>query len=425
MMCLLPLLLAITLLAVAHPFVLVDVNDADLLLSDVITCHYELYASGLYPVQKTFNVSREQANDVFARPPQARGIERFAVKDVSRMDRMGHMVVGCDERGDYKEYLTHMGRHRSFNVSLVIAPVRLPRERVCLEVMIRQGLIDVFVPFRVETELNLTRHSAIGDIQTALGTPFIMPDRATIEMLSDKNNFATWMHTHGFGDYLPRSYRDLNSVAFPAVVKSSGGEFGIGTSIVHDAAQLRRAAAGIRPENLIIQEAVTGREDVSFYYVARKGRLLSAFCGLFFTDADVFVRGVSNAIPRMNTFKCTDLDAHSPFFDVMEAIVRDSGYNGFGCFDLKLVASHQNNTRVHFPIASLVKRLHRTSILSLSTDFAKRFPYQHSNVDPLVLPVVFELNTRVCANVATNSAIFNAMIRTYMSALSTEEARSS
>ena len=60
-------------------------------------------------------------------------------------------------------------------------------------------------------------------------------------------------------------------------------------------------------------------------------------------------------------------------------------------------------------------------ILAAATmDSATRSPYQHNITNPIILPVIFGLNTRVFASKSINSGNFKAMIHASMSSLSKE-----
>ena len=399
-----------------YPFVLVDPGLADTYISQGFECQFDALHTGR-AVQKghSFIVNSTTADRAFSRPDRR--------MDTKRMYEVGssgeHVVAAIEARSDWMTFFYRLTSKSANKISLMAVNIRADAGRMCLEIMIREGMVDVVIPLSVQSELNLTMYHSLKHIEQTLSTPIIMPDRHTIEMLSDKNNFTTWMHEHGYGDYVPRTFRNLESITYPSIVKHSGGEFGVGTSIVHNITALEAVISKLDPRNVVIQEAITGLYDLSLYFMARRGRLVATFCGIFPGASEIFVRGVTNAAPEMNTFKCTDMDAISPFFDVMQSIVRDAEYNGGGCFDLKVVKSNKDGTRSPFSVLNSITKLPRSSLQSIESDFTRRapFPALNDNDDVSILPIIFELNNRICANFVTNPDVFHAMIRTYLASV--------
>ena len=391
-----------------HPFVLVDKVIAETYITQGFDCRFDALHSGRAAVKnRSFIVNSTVADRAFSRPQ--RNMDTHHLNTIGSSDV--HIVAAIEERSDWAFFFNRLSATVANKISLMAVNMREEVGRMCLEIMIREGMVDVVIPLTVGSELSFTKYHTLDHIEQALATPFLMPARSTI----DKNNFTAWMRLHGYGDYVPRSFSDLESVTYPSIVKHSGGEFGIGTTIVYNITSLKAAVGKLIPQNVLIQEAITGQYDLSFYFIARQGRLLSTFCGIFPAQSDVFVRGVTNAAPNMDVFRCTDLDAISPFFDVMQSILRDSRYNGGGCFDLKVVKSMSDGSRSPVSVVDNITRYDRSSLASLESDFSKRKPYATADSkEDTVIPIIFELNNRICANIVTNSLLFNAMIRAYL-----------
>lgn len=138
---------------------------------------------------------------------------------------------------------------------------------------VRRHDIDLFVPIIVEREfLPLDEHRADFD---ALDCRLWVPSRDVVLTTGDKLAFAGFLERIGIEGPPTYAYSNsLEGVRFPAYVKPRSGSGSVGTLRVESAAAMHEAARG-RSE-LIVQEAVEGREFTVDAFAAEPGRVVAA-----------------------------------------------------------------------------------------------------------------------------------------------------
>ena len=208
-----------------------------------------------------------------------------------------------------------------------------PAEYLCFEVLAAEGRFDAFMPFNTDTEAKLASKYSLYELEGLFGMPFIMPDRTIVEVFSNKSQFASWMREHGFGRFVPETFRTAAEATFPCLVKATNGIFGEGISIVRSAGELRAAIAA-QKGSYLIQEAILGPVELVVIFAARKGQMLGTTCGYKTQNTSLFVN--TQTTGKGGGFRCLDLETYVPVLDLTREIVKEADYNGFGCLNFKV-----------------------------------------------------------------------------------------
>jgi carbamoyl-phosphate synthase large subunit len=137
----------------------------------------------------------------------------------------------------------------------------------------RRLKIDLLVPLIVESEF-LPLDDAREDFET-IGCRLVLPAREIVVRAGDKLEFARYLHAIGVPGPATRAYSPGMTVErFPVYLKPRRGSGSVGTSRV-ESAQTLHEAAGTRSD-LIVQEAVDGREFTVDCFAAEPGRVVAA-----------------------------------------------------------------------------------------------------------------------------------------------------
>jgi carbamoyl-phosphate synthase large subunit len=138
---------------------------------------------------------------------------------------------------------------------------------------VRHLAIDLFVPIIVEREfLPLAERRA--DFEE-LGCRLWVPPVDVVLTAGDKLAFAHFLRRIGVDGPDTREYAPtMQGVRFPAYLKPRRGSGSIGTFRVENETALREAARG--RSDLIVQEAVDGREFTVDAFAAEPGRVVAA-----------------------------------------------------------------------------------------------------------------------------------------------------
>ena len=142
----------------------------------------------------------------------------------------------------------------------------------CLEAA-RKLEIDLFVPIIVEREfLPLIEHArAFQDAGCRLWTP----SKDVILTTGDKLAFAAFLERIGIAGPATVEYSEnVENVHFPAYLKPRRGSGSVGTLRVENATGLHEAARG--RSDLIVQQAVEGREFTIDAFASEPGRVVAA-----------------------------------------------------------------------------------------------------------------------------------------------------
>lgn len=156
--------------------------------------------------------------------------------------------------------------------------VQLPRAsdpdfgRACVAA-VKSLKIDLFIPLIVEAEflpLDAVREEFVGS-----GCRLWVPDREIVQSAGDKLAFARFLSRHGIPGPQTHEYTDgFVPERFPVYLKPRRGSGSVGTMRVESLHTLREAAAG--RANLIVQEAVGGREFTVDCFASEPGTVVAA-----------------------------------------------------------------------------------------------------------------------------------------------------
>lgn len=142
----------------------------------------------------------------------------------------------------------------------------------CLEA-VRHLNIDLFVPLIVEREfLPLDERR---DAFEAAGCRLWVPPRDVVLTIGDKLAFAAFLERIGAAGPATFAYsRGVTGLHYPVYLKPRRGSGSVGTVLVRTAASLHEAAED--RTDLIVQEAVSGREFTVDCFAAAPGRVVAA-----------------------------------------------------------------------------------------------------------------------------------------------------
>ena len=163
---------------------------------------------------------------------------------------------------------------RAFADEFVVLPSAAAPEfaPACLETA-RTLDIDLFVPIIVEREF-LPLLDRRDDFER-IGCRLWVPSRDVIEKTGDKLAFARFLQRIGIAGPVTFEYTaEIAGVRFPAYLKPRRGSGSVGTMRVENSAALHEAARGRC--DLIVQEAVDGREFTVDAFASEPGRVVAA-----------------------------------------------------------------------------------------------------------------------------------------------------
>lgn len=183
------------------------------------------------------------------------------------------------------------------------------------------------------------------------GAPSVLPPVGLMDLLGDKRRLAAWMtqdpvlRHHVLQTYNPSTGPGMaGSVSFPCVVKAPRGSNGVTVRIARNAVEMEDAIAAllaISPGHgrgdILLQEAVLSRQELTVNFLALGGKVQALHCVSFVYTSQLFVkRNSGEADGRL--FKSVEPCA-GPLFedgaDVVRRLVAVSGYHGIGCLQYK------------------------------------------------------------------------------------------
>ena len=158
--------------------------------------------------------------------------------------------------------------------------------------------------------------------------PVIVPDERCIELCHDKPRFRAHLQGLGLGDGItPRRHAGR----FPYILKPRQGEWGLDTVIIRDAAEEAAHAALIASGACLEEPYIVGDQECSTHIIATGGRIRFMGSVRFSFDSDHYVKGVHKDPIGM------EIVQHGCYAPIFERILTSIGYQGFACFDYKIV----------------------------------------------------------------------------------------
>ena len=170
-----------------------------------------------------------------------------------------------------------------------------------------------------------------------------------------------------------------------------------------------------------IQEAVVGKIEPIYHYIARKGKLIAASCVLDRKDksSNLFVTGSNNDLAPTDTVSCRALDEIAPVSDVMRRIVELTKYNGLGCVNFKFASRQVSQTDLEDVLAKLPTIDHEDPA-AITTDFGPEGA-RHNFASYAAVPKLFDWNTRMCgSHVRDQTMELYRMLRMYLEEAASE-----
>jgi carbamoyl-phosphate synthase large subunit len=138
---------------------------------------------------------------------------------------------------------------------------------------VRRLRIDLFIPLIVEREF--LPLDDVRDAFDALGCRLWIPSREIILNRGDKLAFANFLSRHGIPGPATSQYAaGFAPPRFPVYLKPRHGSGSVGTLYVESASSLHEAARD--RSDLIVQEAVSGREFTVDCFASEPGRVVAA-----------------------------------------------------------------------------------------------------------------------------------------------------
>ncbi|HYM85677.1 MAG TPA: ATP-grasp domain-containing protein, partial [Pseudoxanthomonas sp.] len=182
---------------------------------------------------------------------------------------------------------------------------------------------DLVVPLKLEDARHFNRRFAHLNRVKAL-----VPSNHAIDACDDKQAFARRISRAGFGCFLPRAGDGL---PHPYLLKKRIGEWGMGIHLINDADDESMHEDRLGSNDYLKQEYVHGQQEYTTHMLMSRGR--NAFMRtLEFTFAEsFFVKGKSFSPVSQ---ACVD---HSRFSRLFEDILNCVGFQGFCCFNYKLM----------------------------------------------------------------------------------------
>ena len=232
-------------LQASHPSVFLDAAQYQELTTatDTLVCSY-IACSGGNTIRHTasysmFNVVANltrHANELVAPHLMLNAIQE-------KTKTKAPLWIGMEEH--YNSDLTVITKKRNNVIDSFIIfdiwPPASPRNILCLEVMLHQHIIDVFLPSFTQTIEALAHKLSIDVLSAHFGIPFISPSVDNIKRFTDKSSFSNWMDVNGLGSYTPTVYKSNADVKYPCLVKSTSSAWGRDIYIVHNESELTAA----------------------------------------------------------------------------------------------------------------------------------------------------------------------------------------
>lgn len=160
-------------------------------------------------------------------------------------------------------------------------------------------------------------------------------------ILNDKINFIEFMKNDSrLSTAIPRSYKSIEEVEYPVVVKTEVVNHlagGIGVHIVHDPEKLKNLVANYPDSSYQLQQAILGKYQYTLYIMAYQGTMVEdepdCIRKEFYHGLDVAKTGslIRGAVKK----KCSEFPLGEQAVHMARRLVKKIHYNGFGCFNYK------------------------------------------------------------------------------------------
>ena len=294
------------------------------------------------------------------------------------------------------------------SVSYIMMRSRTPVDLLCMEVFAALGRYDVILPMWTNSAMYMQHAHSVDVLQAHFGLPFLSADADLIDTFTNKARFSEWLREHSLGQYTPEIFMTKHEARLPCLVKSLDDAFGKDIRLVHTQDALNTVITRMEKLNqtYLISEALPGQVEPIVHFVALSGNILAFTCLLDKQHSDLYVAGKAHH-PNYIPVNCKHFADISPALDVVQAIVRQSAYNGFGCLNFKFVP----DSMALEEIEELLSSHARYDGLYMADAVGER----RMSIDGRsAIPKFFDMNARMCGTMmAQHTSQIGPMIRLY------------
>ena len=395
--------------SVTSMFLSADELD-ELMLQGPLVCGYETYRKGaVVKHQDQFHIAEVQQlltdshNKVFL----PKDYDASApVISVNAHYRISELVV----------------EYRCSSAGLLQLQMDTPLDMLCFEVLAIQRKFDAVFSIWHTPCISLgRRHHNIPTLENHFGIPIISTSAENAITFTDKSTFASWMAQNGYGAFMPAQYETADEARFPCLVKKIDDNHGKGIYVVHNRAELDAAVAKLDSSQgeYLLQEALVGTAEPIIHFVAFRGKLLATACVIHRERLGLFITG-QGAVSTMHgeAVDCREFDKISPLGDLTRRIVRDTEYNGFGCFNFKFAPNKITQDKLAEALEAIKKVPNSLPLSPTIADFGPGDAVDKWD-SYVATPKLFDFNTRIGGsqhdfNQPETKAMFDLYIREFV-----------
>lgn len=162
------------------------------------------------------------------------------------------------------------------------------------------------------------------------GTKFFAPTNETVFLAHNKIEFNRFLLNRGFGDFVP----PIDAAEFPYVIKKSKDAGGENSFLVETESDESRYQDLVESQDYFRQQYVPGDTEYTTHIFATQHTIRTVTIR-FRMNRSRYIRGV-----QMQPFKNVETDVvPCQFNDVFFEVLNELEYQGFGCFNYKLIAN--------------------------------------------------------------------------------------
>lgn len=189
----------------------------------------------------------------------------------------------------------------------------------------RENNLNVAFPTTISALKFLQKH---GDELLRTGIKFLVPGIDALNVLENKRKFYQAMVKYGFGKYVPEMYDNTDTLKFPCIKKNESGSGGKHQVIVHD----KESIGTVSGKELFCEYFMGDTEyATNILFVNNKVNYHVTFEKK--TNSEFYILGVGD-----NRYSAVaNKLVNSQFIDLFEQILIRFKYQGFCCFDYKIV----------------------------------------------------------------------------------------
>ena len=302
----------------------------------------------------------------------------------------------------YKDSIVKMAPQWKTLITLVLFDIKTVDDVFCAEAIMLSNRIDLVLLMTVRLQSRIKENINIFGIEHRIGKPIVMPAKAIVDKFNSEYRFAMFLANNGLSKFTTELYTSLSKAVFPCIVVDRRQELGI--SIANSSSAVRQVMTkfNLKGTEIVLMQHLKTGSVFSMYFVAHRGVLLSAFCAKPPDTRDAVSRD----------FNCDGAQEQSMLPSLVASIIHKSGYDGFGCIDLRFVDSH--NTPYDRQALKHIIGLKDYGDPSALTATYGGIPGLDDFGFATPRPVIIGWSTGLCQSVLQRPANFRAMLYTYM-----------